>query len=83
MSCLSRIISKFLLVVRKYWEMGLANRPTYINRPVSGLVSVPEPSLAICQREETCCRPHRLLFPISSKGSFICIIPHECTYVYM
>ena len=25
--------------------------------------------------------PHRLLFPISSKGSFICIIPHTTAFV--
>ena len=26
--------------------------------------------------------PHRLFFPISSKGSFICIMPHDNTYTY-
>ena len=26
-------------------------------------------------REETRCLPHGLLFPINSKGSFICMIP--------
>ena len=37
-------------------------------------------------REETRCKPHALLFPISSKGSFICITPtyriaHTITFV--
>ena len=27
--------------------------------------------------------PHRLLFPISSKGSFICIIPDRVTHTFV
>ena len=32
-------------------------------------------------RKETCCRHIRLLFPISSKGSFICTIPQTGQHI--